>query len=275
MVLDIELIQLYRCDTFEALMQKTVSLSAACDVPLLTLTWAPAPGPDAAMVKNFVGIWDNYEVQMGPKGAALKRSLRDSMSVALKQDRANTKACQSWKLGQCKTFQIFGDAPTTYFLNEYERSLLRDFTAQDWPEFFAASICRERDRSLFLIAKTPYLVTQEMVTSMRRLLSTFASAYRFLFIKLGSPLARHAENDAATALSSREVECLQWLASGKTLSEAATILGISERTLRYHINNARDRLGVATTVQAVVAAALTYGFDPHDARRSIYASSRP
>lgn len=275
MVLDIELIQLYRCETIDQLMQHTVSLCDSVGVPMLALMWAPAPGPDAVMVKNSAIIWDNYDGHIGANSTALKKELTGSVAVALTKDRANTKACQSWKLNRPDVFQVFAHAPADFFLSEYQRRLMNDFTAVEWNEFFATAVCRERDRTLFLTAKTQRGVTDQMTAAMQSLLSTFASAYRFLYIKSGSQPSDYAEGDDAMALSSREVECLQWLASGKTLGEAATILGISERTLRYHINNARERLGVATTVQAIVAAALAYGFDPHDARRSICASSRP
>jgi DNA-binding CsgD family transcriptional regulator len=52
-------------------------------------------------------------------------------------------------------------------------------------------------------------------------------------------------------LSPREAECLRWVAEGKTDAEAAIIIGISQRTVRFHINNAKTKLGVTTRVQAV------------------------
>jgi DNA-binding CsgD family transcriptional regulator len=55
-------------------------------------------------------------------------------------------------------------------------------------------------------------------------------------------------------LSARELECLQWTAAGKTAFETSVILGISERTVRFHQNAAREKLGCATTTQAVAKA---------------------
>jgi DNA-binding CsgD family transcriptional regulator len=55
-------------------------------------------------------------------------------------------------------------------------------------------------------------------------------------------------------LSARELDCLQWTAAGKTAWEASVILGISERTVRFHLNAAREKLGCATTTQAVAKA---------------------
>jgi DNA-binding CsgD family transcriptional regulator len=52
-------------------------------------------------------------------------------------------------------------------------------------------------------------------------------------------------------LSPREAECLRWIAEGKTDVEVGQILQISPRTVRFHINNAKAKLGVATRIQAV------------------------
>jgi DNA-binding CsgD family transcriptional regulator len=55
-------------------------------------------------------------------------------------------------------------------------------------------------------------------------------------------------------LSARELDCLKWTAEGKTAWEASVILGISERTVRFHLNAAREKLQCATTTQAVAKA---------------------
>jgi DNA-binding CsgD family transcriptional regulator len=55
-------------------------------------------------------------------------------------------------------------------------------------------------------------------------------------------------------LTEREIESLVWSARGKTSGEIATILGLSKRTVDFHIDNARNKLGVATRIEAVVKA---------------------
>src|SRR5262245_24315384 len=55
-------------------------------------------------------------------------------------------------------------------------------------------------------------------------------------------------------LSARELDCLKWTAEGKTAWEASVILGISERTVRFHLYAAREKLKCATTTQAVAKA---------------------
>jgi DNA-binding CsgD family transcriptional regulator len=55
-------------------------------------------------------------------------------------------------------------------------------------------------------------------------------------------------------LSAKELDCLKWTAAGKTAWEASIILGITERTVRFHLNTARGKLKCATTTQAVAKA---------------------
>jgi DNA-binding CsgD family transcriptional regulator len=55
-------------------------------------------------------------------------------------------------------------------------------------------------------------------------------------------------------VSARELDCLKWVAAGKTAWEASIILGISERTVRFHLNAAREKLNCLTTTQAVAKA---------------------
>lgn len=67
-------------------------------------------------------------------------------------------------------------------------------------------------------------------------------------------LVANPRRSSAGLLSPREVECLSWAAAGKTDAEIGRILTISPRTTRFHIENAKKKLGVATRVQAVAEA---------------------
>ncbi|HSP81395.1 MAG TPA: LuxR C-terminal-related transcriptional regulator [Myxococcaceae bacterium] len=55
-------------------------------------------------------------------------------------------------------------------------------------------------------------------------------------------------------LTDRERECLSWACRGKTNSETAAIIGISERTTEFHIRNAMGKLGVHNKVHAIAIA---------------------
>jgi DNA-binding NarL/FixJ family response regulator len=63
-------------------------------------------------------------------------------------------------------------------------------------------------------------------------------------------------------LAQREVETLTWAARGKTSAEIAQILGLSKRTVDFHLDNARAKLGVATRTQAVAKAAAGQLIEP-------------
>lgn len=54
-----------------------------------------------------------------------------------------------------------------------------------------------------------------------------------------------------TPLTQREVECLKLVTQGKSDAEIGRQLNISARTVRFHIGNAKTKLGVATRIQAV------------------------
>ena len=58
----------------------------------------------------------------------------------------------------------------------------------------------------------------------------------------------------AIELSPREGEVLSWTSEGKTAWEIGEILGIAERTVVFHIENAKQKLGVFNKNQAVVKA---------------------
>lgn len=54
--------------------------------------------------------------------------------------------------------------------------------------------------------------------------------------------------------SRRERECLQWYAAGKSEWEIGEILSISEKTANTYLERAKQKFGVATRKQAIVAA---------------------
>ncbi|MCK8463532.1 LuxR family transcriptional regulator [Aliiroseovarius sp. S1339] len=53
-------------------------------------------------------------------------------------------------------------------------------------------------------------------------------------------------------LSGRQREVLEWVGSGKTNQDIATIIGVSAATVEKHLRIARAKLGVDTTAQAIL-----------------------
>lgn len=65
---------------------------------------------------------------------------------------------------------------------------------------------------------------------------------------------RLAERMASTDLTAREMEVLELIVRGKSNKEIGTILGISEATVKSHINNILSKLGVTDRTQAATTA---------------------
>ena len=56
------------------------------------------------------------------------------------------------------------------------------------------------------------------------------------------------------SLTRREIECLGWCAEGKSYWETAVILGISERTVSFHMEAVRSKLKATSNAHAVAMA---------------------
>jgi DNA-binding response OmpR family regulator len=57
-------------------------------------------------------------------------------------------------------------------------------------------------------------------------------------------------------MNDRQLEMLTWTARGKTSWEIAKILGLSKKTVDFHLDGARTKLGASTRTEAAIKAAL-------------------
>ncbi|CAG1020132.1 Transcriptional activator protein LuxR [Methylococcales bacterium] len=64
-------------------------------------------------------------------------------------------------------------------------------------------------------------------------------------------------------LTTREQECLKWVADGKTSWEISKLLSVSERTINFHLNNAILKLQASNRQHAVTKAILQGLIHPH------------
>jgi LuxR family transcriptional activator of conjugal transfer of Ti plasmids len=55
-------------------------------------------------------------------------------------------------------------------------------------------------------------------------------------------------------LTQREHQCLMWASRGKTAADIAILIEVTPRTVIFHLENARRKLGAATTAQCVAEA---------------------
>jgi DNA-binding response OmpR family regulator len=65
-----------------------------------------------------------------------------------------------------------------------------------------------------------------------------------------------------TLLNDREAATLTWAARGKTSAEIAKAFGLSKRTIDFHLDNARIKLGAATRTEAAIKAAIGRLIEP-------------
>jgi DNA-binding NarL/FixJ family response regulator len=57
-------------------------------------------------------------------------------------------------------------------------------------------------------------------------------------------------------LTEREIEVLTWVARGKSSAQIAAMIGLAKRTVDYHLENARAKLGTRTRIEAATKAAI-------------------
>ncbi|MDX1572202.1 MAG: helix-turn-helix domain-containing protein [Xanthomonadales bacterium] len=88
---------------------------------------------------------------------------------------------------------------------------------------------------------------------------TFGSAYLSKHVGESGELI-----DDGKALSPRQVECLRWIATGKSLQETADRIGTSYANVRYHLDRAKEQTGLTSLHQLVAFAALRYRLLPRD-----------
>ncbi|QDH71054.1 helix-turn-helix transcriptional regulator [Marilutibacter alkalisoli] len=97
-----------------------------------------------------------------------------------------------------------------------------------------------------------------------RMAPVFASHLPYLHLlahfihEAGRRFARTRPGADIPELTGRERECLFWASAGKTSWEIGHLLGISERTVVFHLQNASRKLGVSGR-QAAVARAVSMG----------------
>ena len=104
-----------------------------------------------------------------------------------------------------------------------------------------------------------------LLTSTDRTNRSLAAEFASIAAALAPPVTRFVTGFIAvsrderyfphdTILSSREVECLSWVAHGKTDYEISIILGCSHAGVRYHLTRACAKLGAMNRTQSVFRA---------------------
>lgn len=269
-----DLMDLFELSDLPVLLERTAQSLHQFGFQHVMLQWYPAPAPTATMENNSQIIWHNLDPDFREETSSLHAELTGAIAYCLEHMRQETLDRQSWLVRQNGPFRLTENPFSPDPVTRYEHALPVKYHRANWIESYLCPVSRERDRVLFPITRTSFPVSVESDMLVRRVLLAFWYAYHCLYITSVTGDGPNQDAEPSQPLSSREIECLHWLAAGKTIAESAIILGISDRTLRFHVNNARERLGVATTTQAIVAATLKHGFHTSDARKSVYKISR-
>jgi len=75
-------------------------------------------------------------------------------------------------------------------------------------------------------------------------------------------VARNEMWPKLASLADREIEVLTWVARGKTSAEIADLIGLAKRTVDFHLDNARIKLGAATRTEAAIKATIGKLIEP-------------
>ena len=69
-----------------------------------------------------------------------------------------------------------------------------------------------------------------------------------------SSRANQTNQAVGTELTQRERQCLAWGVQGKTVADIAVLVEIAPRTVVFHLENARRKLGAASIAHCVAEA---------------------
>jgi LuxR family transcriptional regulator, quorum-sensing system regulator SinR len=109
-------------------------------------------------------------------------------------------------------------------------------------------------RAAALVVSMP-LPSEEIPLFLRsygRDIQTLATLFHASMIESERPPS--ISKDELRRITPREREVLRWAAAGKSYWEIAIILGITERTVRFFMSNARQKLDVVSNTQAIAEA---------------------
>jgi DNA-binding CsgD family transcriptional regulator len=191
----------------------------------------PVQGPrQRFVVSNYPERWmehyfDNDYIHVD---AVLAAAVKSNSSISWRDLRHNLSPAQRQIFDEAGEFKI--NQGITIPVHGYGGSLATLTVGGDLSDCAFDDVWRESKSALMLAA-----------------LYTHESASRMAVSGLTSE----------ARLSPRERECLLWAARGKSAWETGTIIGTSERAVRFHFENVLNKLGVHSKIHAVVRAILT------------------
>lgn len=96
-----------------------------------------------------------------------------------------------------------------------------------------------------------YLLKDTSCEEIIRVAISVCQGEKYVSPRIGQKLAHNTEYQK---LSTREIQVLEQIATGKNNKAIGSVLGISESTVKFHINNLLDKLGAKDRTHAVILA---------------------
>jgi DNA-binding CsgD family transcriptional regulator len=109
------------------------------------------------------------------------------------------------------------------------------------------------------------IITSRLASAARNEIRTKLIDFELLNTIMSSRLVSSGRNQnwpKPTPLSDREIEMLTWVARGKTSLQISAMLGLAKRTIEFHLDSARGKLGAVTRTEAVIKAAFERLIEP-------------
>lgn len=210
-------------------LRKTMaSVATAFDFPLFAyFTYPSASGDPPRLISNYPPPWTSRYLQerYDNLDPVIQRGLRgwDTFEWGAALGQPNIPKPQQQVLEWAAQFGIRSGLT----LSMHDR---RD-------RFAALTFASDETKPLLLRSLTRYEKALQLV------------AINF-HIHVRRKLADDRVVDGVT-LTPREFECLQWATRGKSAWEISQLLRISKRTVTFHVENAKAKLGVRTINQAI------------------------
>lgn len=127
-------------------------------------------------------------------------------------------------------------------------SLCLEFDMKEGYTFGSHPVANDKNGSLFCFSGP-------CVENDRRTEAILELVVPHLHLALTHIFRNKRQGNTGIILSAREKEILDWLKQGKSSWEISVILGISERTVNFHVNNIMRKLDTSKRQQAVAVAA--------------------
>jgi DNA-binding NarL/FixJ family response regulator len=96
-----------------------------------------------------------------------------------------------------------------------------------------------------------YLLKNTPSDEILEIIRTVATGEKHIPVQVGKKLAERME---LPQLSDREREVLQLMSTGKTNKAISAAMGVTESTVKFHVNNILTKLGVSDRTHAVITA---------------------